>query len=90
MQLGDPKTDHECWHRPEDVLQGARRGYKVDASRPGSDVAGETAAALAAASIAFAKTDPGYSNTLLSRAKKVRPKLALLTSSTPNSLTYTK
>lgn len=90
MQLGDPKTDHECWHRPEDVLQGVRRGYKVDANRPGSDVAGETAAALAAASIAFAEIDPGYSSTLLARAKKVRLKLAPLTSITSNSLNYTK
>jgi hypothetical protein len=37
----------------------------------GSDLAGETAAALAAASIVFNKTDPTYANTLLKHAKEL-------------------
>jgi hypothetical protein len=37
----------------------------------GSDLAGETAAALAAASIVFKDTDPNYANTLLTHAKQL-------------------
>lgn len=38
---------------------------------PGADVAGETAAALAAASLVFATPDPVYSRKLLAHAKLV-------------------
>jgi hypothetical protein len=38
---------------------------------PGSDLAGETAAALAAASIVFKNVDPTYSNNLLTPAKQL-------------------
>ena len=37
----------------------------------GSDLAGETAAALAAASIVFKNVDPTYSNTLLTHARQL-------------------
>jgi endoglucanase len=37
----------------------------------GSDLAGETAAALAAASIVFKGVDPSYSNNLLTHAKQL-------------------
>ena len=37
-----------------------RPAYRVDASCPGSDVAGETAAAMAASSLVFAEDDPAY------------------------------
>jgi hypothetical protein len=48
-----------------------RTAYKIDTSQPGSDVAGETAAALAAASIAFYGVDRVYSRTLLRSAQQV-------------------
>jgi hypothetical protein len=48
-----------------------RTAYKVSASSPGSDVAAETAAALASASIVFKTTDSVYSNKLLIAAKQV-------------------
>lgn len=48
-----------------------RRAYKVDENNPGSEVAGETAAALAAASILFKKTNPHYSHLLLQHAQQV-------------------
>ncbi|KAG0557529.1 hypothetical protein KC19_11G137900 [Ceratodon purpureus] len=70
VQVGNPFSDHQCWQRPED-MDTPRTAYKVDASHPGSDVAAETAAALAAASLAFAKIDKSYSKTLLAAAKKV-------------------
>lgn len=68
-QVGDPNVDHSCWERPED-MDTARTVYAVDAPNPASDVAGETAAALAAASIAFRSSDPGYAETLLRNAVK--------------------
>ncbi|KDP45583.1 hypothetical protein JCGZ_17190 [Jatropha curcas] len=68
--VGDPNVDHKCWERPED-MDTVRSVYSVSASNPGSDVAGETAAALAAASMVFRKADPNYSKLLLSTAKNV-------------------
>lgn len=71
VQVGDAYSDHNCWERPED-MDTLRTVYKIDGSHPGSDVAGETAAALAAASIVFRSRDPGYSRLLLDRAVRVR------------------
>lgn len=45
--------------------------YKVDKNSPGSDVAAETAAALASASLVFRKSNPTYSKLLLKRAIRV-------------------
>ncbi|KAL0396705.1 UNVERIFIED_CONTAM: Endoglucanase 8 [Sesamum calycinum] len=70
VQVGDPLSDHNCWERPED-MDTLRTAYRIDANHPGSDVAGETAAALAAASIVFRSRDPSYSRLLLNRAIKV-------------------
>ncbi|EAZ00403.1 hypothetical protein OsI_22418 [Oryza sativa Indica Group] len=70
VQVGDAFRDHSCWERPED-MDTPRTVYKVDPSHPGSDVAAETAAALAAASIVFRDADPDYSNRLLDRAIQV-------------------
>lgn len=49
-----------------------RTTYKVSASKPGSDVAAETAAALASASMAFKTIDSTYSKKLLAAAKQVK------------------
>nr|XP_054749385.1 uncharacterized protein LOC129254871 [Lytechinus pictus] len=65
-QVGDGHFDHSLWVRPEE-LSGARPAFKLDPSNPGSDVAGETAAALAAASLIF-KKDAVYSSALLTHA----------------------
>ncbi|XP_038985271.1 endoglucanase 17-like [Phoenix dactylifera] len=70
VQVGDAFRDHSCWERPED-MDTPRTVYKVDQAHPGSDVAGETAAALAAASIVFRDRDPPYSRRLLDRAVSV-------------------
>ena len=48
-----------------------RPAFKIDQKKPGSDLAGETAAAMAAGSIAFRKWNPGYSRTLLRHAKEL-------------------
>ncbi|XP_027149270.1 endoglucanase 9 [Coffea eugenioides] len=68
--VGDPNSDHRCWERPED-MDTVRSVYSVSPSNPGSDVAGETAAALAAASLVFRTVDPAYSRLLLRTAQKV-------------------
>ncbi|KAJ7296197.1 hypothetical protein O6H91_Y138100 [Diphasiastrum complanatum] len=70
VQVGDANADHQCWERPEE-MDTPRTAYQVNAQNPGSDVAAETAAALAAASIIFRNADPAYSSELLSVAKNV-------------------
>nr|ADB82658.1 endo-beta-1,4-glucanase [Odontotermes formosanus] len=69
-QVGKGDLDHSYWGRPEDMTM-SRPAFKIDASNPGSDLAGETAAALAAASIVFKAVDPSYSNDLLTHAKQL-------------------
>ncbi|OMO88856.1 Six-hairpin glycosidase-like protein [Corchorus capsularis] len=69
-EVGDGDTDHYCWQRPEDMTT-SRQAYKVDENNPGSDLAGETAAAMAAASIVFKKTNPHYSHLLLHHAQEL-------------------
>ncbi|KHG22873.1 hypothetical protein F383_28599 [Gossypium arboreum] len=68
--VGDPYKDHNCWERPED-MDTARTVYAVDAPNPASEVAAETAAALAASSMAFRSVDPGYAQTLLRNSVRV-------------------
>ncbi|KAK4489283.1 hypothetical protein RD792_005081 [Penstemon davidsonii] len=68
-QVGDGGADHACWQRPEDMTT-PRTVYKIDPQHPGADLAGETAAAFAAASIAFKKTDSRYSWVLLNHARQ--------------------
>ncbi|CAM8955821.1 unnamed protein product [Rhodiola kirilowii] len=69
-EVGDGDTDHYCWQRPEDMTT-SRQAYKVDENNPGSDVAGETAAAMAAASIVFRNSNPHYSHLLLHHAQQL-------------------
>ncbi|KAG6425705.1 hypothetical protein SASPL_116151 [Salvia splendens] len=70
-QVGDPNADHNCWQRPED-MDTPRTVYAVTPNKPGTEVAAETAAALAAASLAFrAFGDEAYGKVLLERAVKV-------------------
>ncbi|KAG6500908.1 hypothetical protein ZIOFF_040770 [Zingiber officinale] len=68
--VGNPYSDHVCWERPED-MDTPRPVYAVNTTHPGSEVAGEIAAALAAASIAFKTYDAAYSGRLLSKAKGI-------------------
>ncbi|KAL8172429.1 LOW QUALITY PROTEIN: hypothetical protein V2J09_024233 [Rumex salicifolius] len=44
--------ESECWERPED-MNTPRTPFKIDEAHPGSDLAAETAAAFAVASILF-------------------------------------
>jgi hypothetical protein len=69
-QVGDGNTDHSFWYPPE-YVQYEYPSFKVTADAPGSEVAGETAAFLAAASILFKDEDPTYSATLLKHSKEI-------------------
>ncbi|KAJ8542071.1 hypothetical protein K7X08_016937 [Anisodus acutangulus] len=69
-EIGDGNSDHQCWQRPEDMTT-PRTAYKIDEQHPGADLAGETAAALAAAAIAFNGLDSGYSKELLTHGKEL-------------------
>ncbi|KAI3460787.1 hypothetical protein Pfo_017450 [Paulownia fortunei] len=70
VQVGDAGKDHACWERPED-MDTPRSVFKIDKNTPGTEVAAETAAALAAASLVFRKSDPTYSKLLARRAVSV-------------------
>ncbi|KAL8522760.1 hypothetical protein ACS0TY_012922 [Phlomoides rotata] len=70
VQVGDAGKDHACWERPED-MDTPRTVVKIDQNTPGTEVAAETAAALAAASVVFRRCDPNYSKVLARRAIKV-------------------
>src|SRR6187455_360690 len=69
-QVGNGGLDHGWWGAAE-VMQMSRPAFRVTTSCPGSDLAGETAAAMAAASIAFRPTNATYANTLLSHARQL-------------------
>ncbi|KAL6215232.1 hypothetical protein ACLB2K_014663 [Fragaria x ananassa] len=68
VQVGDPNADHQCWVRPED-MKTPRTVLKIDENTPGSEIAGETSAAMAAASIVFRPFDRAYARRLLNKAK---------------------
>ncbi|KAJ7957856.1 Endoglucanase [Quillaja saponaria] len=70
IQVGDPEVDHKCWDRPEAMTE-KRPLTQVNTSVPGTEVAAETAAAMASASLVFKKKDPTYSRTLLKHAKQL-------------------
>ncbi|GMQ05712.1 hypothetical protein CsSME_00050628 [Camellia sinensis var. sinensis] len=69
-EVGDGDTDHYCWQRPEEMTT-SRQAYKIDPSNPGSDLAGETAAAMAAASLVFRHSNPSYANELLTHSQQL-------------------
>ena len=52
-------------------MDTVRTVYKFDIQHLGSDVAAEMAAALAAASLVFRKSDPSYSKRLIHTAMRV-------------------
>jgi len=72
-QCGDGNTDHSYWGPCEsDVSEMPQRpSAKIDSANPGSDLAGEAAAALAAASMVFMPTNPAYADTCLTHAQQL-------------------
>ena len=70
FQVGDGNADHAFWGAAE-ILQMDRPSYKVTVGQPGSAVAGETAASLAACAMVFEDIDPAYSAECLAHAKQL-------------------
>nr|XP_022336153.1 uncharacterized protein LOC111132618 [Crassostrea virginica] len=69
VQVGNGKS-HSVWDRPESITT-KQPAYKVDDTKPGSDVAGEYAAAMAAGYLAFKERDPTFAAKLLEHAKQI-------------------
>ena len=72
MQVGNYTIDQTYWGRPEDIPRTVsgyptRPAFTAPATHA-ADLGGAIVAALAASSLVFQKSDPGYSNTLLSAA----------------------
>ncbi|XP_019884179.2 endoglucanase 10 [Camponotus floridanus] len=71
-QVGEFYLTETFWGRPEELPYDMYRpAYKINPEHPGSDVAGETAAALAVSSIVFKKVDPEYSAKCLKHAREI-------------------
>ncbi|XP_063408594.1 endoglucanase E-4-like [Mytilus trossulus] len=70
VQVGDGGKDHGSWTRPED-MGSDRPAFKITASKPGSDVAAEYAAAMTVGSLVFKDKDPAFSAKLLTHAKQL-------------------
>ncbi|KAE8681006.1 Endoglucanase 16 [Hibiscus syriacus] len=70
VQVGDPVEDHKCWVRPEN-MKTPRTVLQINESRPGTEIAAETSAAMAASSIVFRNVDLHYSHCLLNKAKSL-------------------
>ncbi|KAA3488930.1 endoglucanase 10-like [Gossypium australe] len=68
--VGDPDLDHKCWERPENMKE-KRPLTQVNITVPGTEVAAETAAAMASASLVFKTSNSAYSSTLLKHAKQL-------------------
>eukprot|EP00095_Tigriopus_kingsejongensis_P004549 maker-scaffold893_size84343-snap-gene-0.24 protein:Tk04549 transcript:maker-scaffold893_size84343-snap-gene-0.24-mRNA-1 annotation:"beta- -endoglucanase" len=68
-QIGDGDADHAYWGRPEDMTM-SRPSFKITQDKPGSELAGESAAALAAASIFYGMVgDNSLKNECLDHAR---------------------
>ncbi|KAK9271453.1 hypothetical protein L1049_027044 [Liquidambar formosana] len=70
VQVGNAAVDHSCWDRPESMTE-ERPLAQVNTTSPGTEVAAETAAALASASLVFKKINSTYSNELLMHAQQL-------------------
>jgi endoglucanase len=69
-QVGNGGADH-AWWGPAEVMQMARPSARITASCPGTDLAAETAAAMAASAMVFQASDPTYASTLLTHARQL-------------------
>jgi endoglucanase len=72
-QVGNGELDHNWWGAAEVVdLEMERPAYKIDTSCPGTELAAESAAAMASASILFRKNgDRNYADLLVQKAERL-------------------
>ncbi len=72
VNVGVTESDHGFWGPIESTQYYTdRTAFKIDSAHPGTDVAGVTAAAMAASSMVFKAADPAYAATLLSHARQL-------------------
>lgn len=69
-QIASGELDHAVWVTAEFVLN-RRESFQINATHPGSDLAAEAAATLAAAAIVFKVDNPTYSNLCIQHAKQL-------------------
>ncbi|BBM04020.1 glycoside hydrolase family 9 protein [Microbulbifer sp. GL-2] len=75
-QVGTGSGDH-AWWGPVEVIHATSRSaserpsFSLSPTCPGSDLAGETAAALSAIAMVFTDDDPNYSAQLINHAKEL-------------------
>ncbi len=69
-QVGEGELDHAFWGPPES-MRILRRSFKITPTAPGSDLAGEAAAALASAAVVFREEDPAYAQLLIEHARQL-------------------
>jgi endoglucanase len=69
-QVGEGGADHGFWG-PAEVMPMVRKSFKIDPSCPGSDLAGETAASMAAAALVFKENDQEYSKQLIRHSEEL-------------------
>lgn len=67
-QVGDGDLDHAYWGTAETMTM-ARPSFAIDPTNPGTDLAAETAASLAATSMLFQSDQPLYAAELLDHAE---------------------
>ncbi|GMI88529.1 glycosyl hydrolase 9A4 [Hibiscus trionum] len=70
VQVGDADEDHKCWVRPENMTT-PRTVLQINETTPGTEIAAETSAAMAASSIVFRSFDKHYARRLLNKAKSL-------------------
>ena len=70
-QVGNGEEDHKMWTRATDIDDENRPCYQINATHPGSDLAGEVAAALAASSLVFFNVDRAYYTKLVKHAEEL-------------------
>ena len=78
-QVGEASVDNLYWKRPENITNMPRTAFKLDKNKPGSEVAAEMAAAMAAASLLFRReeihgvrwNDTAYADSLVEHAKQL-------------------
>lgn len=70
-QVGLGELDHQYFGRVEEMKNILRPSLKIDAKNPGSDLAADSAAALASAALVFQSTQPSYARQLIRNAKQL-------------------
>ncbi|MHB8063003.1 MAG: glycoside hydrolase family 9 protein [Ruminiclostridium sp.] len=70
-QIGEGNEDHTYWGAPEQQTGERQTLYKADASRPASDILGETSAALALMYLNYKNKDAAYADACLKAAKEL-------------------